>query len=259
MKGWLTQQYRDIRGHLKFEMLRQVVAILSGATMIGLLYAFWQRIKQVPIDLYLLGGLFIVSASIFFYFGSRLRGVQAVQEKKPPKEEPPKAVLPLALTPPPVDPKKPNLKCEIQDILFYVERLFIGNDVYVLLQVRVVNYGEQEVAVTEWSLEAQAGVGILRGEVEPIPENWKIRRFAPGKVITVEEIGKKLYASTEPFRKGIPQAGWISFKLSTLFRMYPPYNAKFTLKAKDALGEEHLTVQQASFLNESGEIFVTAD
>jgi hypothetical protein len=257
MKGWLGQQYRDIKGHLKFEMLRQLVAILSGATVVGLLYAFWQRLRQVPIDLYLFGGLFILSAVIFLYFA---RGVQTVRSAEQSKEEPSEPVPAPALipTPTPVDPRKPDLKCEIQEILFYVEKLGILSNIYVLAQVRVVNYGEQEVGVTAWKLTVEAGKNVSRAKEEPIPRDWKIRRWMPGKSDVVKKIDKK-FTESEPFKKGIPQLGWILFKLATMPPQHPPYAAKFTLEAKDALGDKHVTIRDPSFMEESGEIFVAPD
>jgi hypothetical protein len=241
-----AHEYHDIKGHLKYDLLKTVILSVSGATMIGLLYAFWQRLKQVPLDMYLLGGLFILSTFVFFYSANRRQPIRSQQTQKPEPE----------LPPPTIDPKKPNLKCEIQEILFDVQRQLINNEIRVLMQVQVVNYGDQEVVVTEWSLIVEAGKGELSGEEESIPDNWRIRRRITGRGERIETIDKKFSDSSEPFRKGIPQRGWINFKLHTLSRPYPPYAAKFILKVKDALGEEHVTVLDPGFYEETGEIFV---
>ncbi len=246
MNSWLRRQYDDIKGHLKYELLRTVVLSLVGGTALALLYAFWQRLKQVPKDLYLLGGLFILSTAMFFYLANRLQAFRPIQRNQPPKPVPPSI---------PIDPKKPNLKCEIQEILFHVESLGIISNFHILLRVRVVNYGEQEVGVTKWSLIVEADRQEQADE-EPIPRDWKIRRRAVGTGETVKQIDKKFADSTEPFRKGIPQVGWILFKLTILKAVHPPYSAKFTLKAKDALGEEHVAEFGPRFLEETGEISI---
>lgn len=65
MRNWLIRQWNDIKGHVKWELLKYAV-VLFGASALALAAVFWQALKHAAIDRYLFGILFLLSAGMFF-------------------------------------------------------------------------------------------------------------------------------------------------------------------------------------------------
>jgi hypothetical protein len=74
MRGWLKEQWHQIRGNAKYDLVR-----LAGATMIAMAYALLQKIRHLSFDWYVLGILFLISAFSFFYFS---RGIKKIAPSK---------------------------------------------------------------------------------------------------------------------------------------------------------------------------------
>src|SRR6266851_4896821 len=236
MFRWLRRQWADIKGHLKWDLIKWSIASTAGVT-IAAGVALWQAIKHAPVDRYLFGVLFFGSATLFFYLSNRLipRGV-LFNPAESGTGSSPLVSLPEAA----VDPRNPNLKGHIYEVLFYVDRQPLLSDIELLLHLEIVNHGEQEVSIMEWKLELGVGEASMDCEEAEIPADWRIfRREGWGPEVS-EEPKDKLTTPTEPLRKGVPRIGWVNFKWAPFGRALAPHNAKFTLKAVDALGGEHV-------------------
>lgn len=250
MKKWLIEQWRQVRGHIKFEIGKWLIFnALGGATLIGLVVWFRQKLLHASPDWYLFGFVFAASLILFLYSDAKIVKNFFSRTSSPiPSSQDPAPEIPL-------EPHKARLKADILDILFHTERFALMNDVFVLLQVRVVNHGEEEVVINEWKLETWVGEDKFNLEQVDIPEIWRIKHTPPGGPYSVENPDRHLIEG--PLRKGIPQTCWVNFKMQALGRVLPPHNAKFVLTLEDALGATHVAETLApGFFAETGYIII---
>src|SRR6266403_89797 len=251
MFEWIRRQWIDIKGNLKWDLITWAIASTAGVT-IAAGVALWQAIKHAPVDRYLFLALFLASATLFFYLCNRFIPRGGLSN---PTESKISSSPLISLQEVPVDPRRPNLKGQVFEILFYVEKQPLLYDIELLVHLQVVNHGEQEVSITEWKLELEVGGKSTECEEAEIPADWRVVRREGWRAEVLEEPKDKLSTPTEPLRKGVPRIGWINFKWEAFGRALAPHNAKFTLKAVDALGGEHVTaVMGLGFFEETGEI-----
>jgi hypothetical protein len=131
---------------------------------------------------------------------------------------------------------KSILKAELHTIVFHHKRLRISNDVFVLLQVSIVNHGQDELVIARCDLEAWAGENNAFFDLVDIPRKWAIRRFEIGEFPKEESIQPN---PENPLRKGIPNIYWFNFKMRTLGHSLPPNNAMYVMTITDGLGVVH--------------------
>ena len=73
-ESWLGRQYNDIKGNLKWD----VVKIIGGAAVTAT-YLLLQQIRHLEHDWWVAGGLFVISIVLFFYAGRTRDGAQQLQ------------------------------------------------------------------------------------------------------------------------------------------------------------------------------------
>ncbi len=62
MANWLTDQWHQVRGHFKYDILRS----LLGGVVIAAGTALLDKVRRVPIDWLLLGSVFVVASAVLF-------------------------------------------------------------------------------------------------------------------------------------------------------------------------------------------------
>ena len=143
------------------------------------------------------------------------------------------------------------------EILFHLDRQILSNTVLVLLNLRVVNHGEEEAVVTNWSLMVEIGEGSMPCDEYDIPHNWQIRRIPNVGPPTNEVIDRDTSAFLHPLKKGVPKSRWICFQVLAIpYKIIPPHNAKFVLTLTDAFGHSHVSEWGPGFAIDTGEITV---
>ena len=68
--GWLTEQWQQMRGNIKWDLLK-----LAGASVITAAYLFLQKLRHLSLDWLVAVGLFVVSLVAFLYLGRARRNV----------------------------------------------------------------------------------------------------------------------------------------------------------------------------------------
>lgn len=249
MSNWFLRQWNDVKGNAKWEVAKILLQSLFGGSIIASFVALWKALRHGPFEPYLFGAVLLVSAGLFFRVSRHSADqFQVHSPRTPPRSQPSHPV---------VDLKKPNLRTEIMEVLFSIQRFGLSNDIFILLNLRVVNHGEEEVVVTGWDLSVEVGESTLNGVEDEIPRGWRIRRLPLFGPPTIETINPDASAFLEPLRKGVPKTRWINFKLMNLARILPPHDAKLTVALRDAFGNTHLSVADAGFRADSGEIIST--
>ena len=246
---WVKKEWHVIEGHAKWDFYKWVFGLflVAGAAALTLGAYLVHRLRYGPDWLpYAVG--FVLALLVFFWMGNRL----TTTSSNPTATQSPRAVHRAKL-----NPHDPDLRAEIQEILFHLKRLPISNDVFVLLRVSVVNHGESEAVVTRWDLTVEVGDEQIECEEEEIPADWRIRRINPaGRLkVTTEDFNRDASTFGEPLRRGVPKERWVCFRLpSLIMRLLPPHNAKLILTLTDAFGRTHVTEGGPGFSDETGEI-----
>jgi hypothetical protein len=246
LREWIKKEWHVVEGNAKWDFYKWAFRAfaIAGAAVLALGAYLVHRLKYGPDWLpYAVG--FVLALIAFIWMGNKLT--------VPPYDSPATAKPVHAA---PLDPRAPNLRADIQEVLFHCKRLSISNDVFVLLRVSVVNHGEGEAVVTQWDLRLSVGDAYIDCEEEEIPTDWRIRRINPtGRTrITTEDFNRDASTFREPLRRGVPKERWVCFKVFAFTRMLPPNNAKFTLTLTDAFGHTHVTEDGPGFTNDVGEI-----
>jgi hypothetical protein len=246
IRKWIKNEWKDVKGNFKYEIYRA----LFGGTVIASFLAFWKSLQHAHFEPYLYCSILLLSASLFVY-ASKHSAIEHISPDSHPRAEITEQI----------DPKKPNLRADLLEVLFHFTRRGLGNDIFILLGIRVVNYGEEDAVVTDWSLVVTVGGVSMPCDQIPIPPNWRIRRMkdALGRRTDDEEIDSDADAFEHPLKKGVPKTRWIAFQVLTIpHRILPPHNAKFTLTLTDAFGMNHVTESGPGFAFDTGEIIVSS-
>jgi hypothetical protein len=92
MRKWFKEQWDDIKGHAKWDLIKYAV-VFFGASGLALAAVLWQALRHAAIDKYLFGILFLLSAGMFFalvrkisspYLSAKRTGPTPI-ESEPPK------------------------------------------------------------------------------------------------------------------------------------------------------------------------------
>jgi hypothetical protein len=249
--AWLSQllkhEWKDIKGHFKYDAYKYVT-ILVGGGVIALGAYLLHRIGHVP-DWTPYACIFVLFLFVFIWM-TRHSPVSVLHT--PSQSLPDHFAETNTSSAVPLDPKKANLKAELLELYFQLERLRVSNDVHVLTFFRVVNHGEQDAVITDWQLEAKIGENSYGFETVDIPANWRIRVLDVGTPI-IKDLDRVL--PTGPLRCGVPQTYWVNFRMQSLSRPLPPHNAQFDLILVDALGNRHEAFNCGPlFIEDCGEI-----
>jgi hypothetical protein len=99
---------KELRPHAIWEVIRWIV-ITAGSLMIPIIVALWQKIRHVPLDWAILGGLFLVSFAIFsvgigvlLYIGRKIGAAAETNSSVPQTSEEPLVGTPELAQPLPV-------------------------------------------------------------------------------------------------------------------------------------------------------------
>ena len=147
-------------------------------------------------------------------------------------------------------PDVTNVKGEILETLYrpdYIGFSFTGFDI--LLRVRLTNFGNNVATITRYRIRVDIGKNYWNGERADIPTSWILEREGPlmllgGSSTNIEPIAP-LNSASEPLLKGIPQTGWLMFKMSQGWvpGFQYPVGAQITLIVTDSFGTDHVIIK----------------
>jgi hypothetical protein len=241
---YLKREWQEIRADFKYDLYKWL-ALTVGASMLALLTWLLRKVPRLP-EWGPPGILFLVALFAFVFLASRLSAPSPAVATHPP-----------AFPSQPTDTKNPNLRAEILDVLFFLRRHSLSDEVFVLLNIRVVNHGDENLVVTDWEFRAEVGDSTITSMETAIESNWQIRRVPPNKPVKMEVIDKDASTFLKPLSKGVPKERWICFELLTVpNKILPPHNAKFVLTLTDAFGQTHVSEWGPYFTLDTGEIVV---
>jgi hypothetical protein len=249
------REWRVIEGHAKWDFYKWVFGT-AAASVVALGAYLVHKILNYGPDWLPYAAAFALALFIFFWVSSKLTGTSNTLQPTTPTVlvTPPGAAREVHAV---LNPNASNLKTEILEILFYLKRLPLSNDNFILMRLRVVNHGTEEAVVTGWQLKLTVGDTRLDcEEVEEIPTSWRIRRIDPtARVkVTTEDFNRDASTFNEPLKKGVPKERWVCFRLFTLSRILSPHNANMTITLTDAFGRTHETEDGPGFTSDMGEI-----
>jgi hypothetical protein len=147
-------------------------------------------------------------------------------------------------------PDDTNLKGEILDMLYQPDFSafgFTGFDI--LLRVRITNFGNNAATITKYRLRVDIGADYWHGDRFDIPASWVLEREGPLNLLarssTVTELISPLNSAIDPLLKGIPQTGWLMFKMSPgwMSGFQFPVGAQFFLIVTDSFGADHVIIK----------------
>jgi hypothetical protein len=130
---WVKREWHVVEGHAKWDFYRWLFT-LSAALVVGLGAYLVHKLRYAP-DWLPYAVAFALALFVFFWMGSRLTASLA-------SPEPIQSAKPISG--PKLDPREPDLRTHIREILFRLKRLPISNDIFVLLRVSAVNHGESD-------------------------------------------------------------------------------------------------------------------
>lgn len=196
---------------------------------------------------------------------------ESEREAEPPATEVQRAEteLPSPTSPPASvqQPKDRDLRGKINFILFRKQVGGWGSstDFDVLLNLTLTNHGKDPVIVNTWSLAIRIGspeVGSTKNQKIPPSMLWQ-KLDGSAEPISDDD----LMSHVRRYENGVPNTGWLLFSFSG-YRSYvlwtpgyddegipvAPYNAEFTVLARDTLGQDHVLVMGPWLYSSRGEI-----
>jgi hypothetical protein len=245
-RSWMQNEWKDIKGNVKYEVYKWG-AITLGGLMVATFGLLVHKVVRYP-EWAPYAAVFVLALFGFAWFSDRLRAVAQKTAPQFPKQVDAETETPV------LDPKPPNLKAEILEALFSMKRQSLSNNIFILMQLRVVNHGEEEVVVTDWRLTVAVNREAMDADEHQIPNNWQIRRFPKFGPPTMENINADASAFVHPLKKGVPKTRWVCFRLINISRILPPHNARFILTLVDAFGKSHISEFGPGFASDVGEI-----
>jgi len=256
LREWFKREWHVVEGHAKWDFYKWVFG-LAGASVLALGAYLVHKLKYGP-DWLPYAVVFVLALFILFWAGNRMTPIS------PPSKVTQSTKEPAAIAPVEVEakddvranPNDPDLRAKIEEVLFFLKRETITNDVFVLMRVSIVNHGESEAVVTKWELSLEVGGVRIKFDEQYIPAEWKIRRFhqVPRGVVVTDDIDRDTSSFKEPLRKGVPKERWVCFCHCFMDRILPPHNARIILTLTDAFGRTHVTEAGPGFTHDLGEI-----
>jgi hypothetical protein len=249
---WLNKQYHVIEGHLKWAIILTITTALTWTAH----YVDAHR-ADIASWLNLALPIFAIVAVLYLVLSRSPRRESAPSAKPLTLPPPPAPTLPALPSPPaPV-----NLQGEIQELYFKSEGIpGLLQKMFVVMKVRVVNFGPDEAAITDIKLNVNVGESHLAADfVKTIPNDWRIKkRITDLFSIAYDETPLEpplLSAESEPqiYRKGVPKTGWIAFEWSGFSDIEFP-NGEFVLFLKDSFGKWHVVTRKPMVYEKPGEI-----
>jgi hypothetical protein len=250
---WLRRQYKDIKGHLKWEIIKFVAVLLVSGGGLTLLAHWLQKVFSTNIAgwLALASPIFSILAVLYLLliFTPRSTAVASGESLLAPNQL---SAGPLAV----------DLRGEILELYFlgapYMMAMTIS-PMYVLLKVQIVNHGPDQVTVKSCGLHINIGDFHRLGEPAEIPKLWRIKRKIQQTFsIGVEETPVTPHLGmAETYQKGIPQIGWLAFTSYDEHVEFP--NATFTIHLRDSLGGDHYIQREPEVYKKVGELVVVAE
>jgi hypothetical protein len=251
--NWLRQQYKDIKGHLKWEIIKFVAVLLVSGGGLTVLAHWFQAAFHANITgwLALAAPIFSILAVLYLLviFTPRTKRNAAV-ESFPAEYELPSG------------PRSVDLRGEILEIYFMSAPYMMSVTVapmHILLKVRVVNHGPDQATITHCGLDIDVGEFHRSAEVAEIPNSWRIRRRIPETfwVGVADTPVTPQLRTPETYPKGIPHVGWLVFTLYDERVEFP--NATFTLNLRDSLGGDHYIRREPEAYKKAGEIVTVSE
>ncbi len=240
IRRWLNDEWKEIKGKVKYDIYKGVVfwlgafVITSGAYFV---HKIWHS-EWVPY-----AAVFILSLFAFIWMSR-----YASKPSNSPSASPTRFKES-------VEPKKPNLRAEVMEAFCLMRRHSLSNDNFILLNLRVVNHGEEDAVVTDWGLTVAVGDATMPSREYEIEHNWQIQRMPMGGVAVMEIIDRDASSFLHPLKKGVPKTRWICFQVLPIpLKILPPHSAKFILTLTDAFGNSHISESGPGFALDTGEL-----
>ena len=253
MFNWLVGQWKQVRGHVKYDLIKWAVfaAIATTSTAIPFALHGIQSFRHAPQqDLlgYLILGLLIFCALICSALFVRQRQTKTddltiedviqIQPGEPP-------------APKPVDLRGSVLNLYFREVGYAAYEVF--------MKLRITNHGLQEATVTECVLDILIGEDQSTGTQIQIPATLQLETEESNAVGVIRVNHTALIPTISPddvYRKAIPWTRWIAFGVTAWGNQSLPYNAAFMVRMTDSLGGEHSIDYPPQPYIKSGEIVV---
>jgi len=257
MPKWFEDQWNQIRGHVKYDLIKWVVlaGIPGASAAIPFLLHWVQSGRHAPQqDLlgYVILGILIFCAltltAILFFVAAKMTKAAS------PGDSSASATYEETSIPKPVD-----LRGEVLDLYFRDTPQAYGNyDVF--MKLRVTNHGFQEATVAEWNLYVSVGEHESTGTQAQIPATLQLKTREPSGVFSEESFLHTALTPTfraeDTYRNAIHRTGWIAFTVVTWGNEAWPVNAVFRVKMTDSLGDEHWIQRPSQPYFKTGELVV---
>lgn len=265
-KEWLTDGLTHLTLSFLFSLLGIELAISALTTWIVGQVRSALGLAGLPAYFYLLLGIVVFCAvSLFAILVVCLqRTVTGAIAKAPPSSPRPSIPAePRVLLPSP--PKTVDLRGQILELyLAQFEDLLHTSRTYMVMKVRIVNHGADEVTISGVGARASLADFSVDGEIITTDLSWlRIKRKREGVLLAVvyDVLAIEPFLGVNPheevYKKGKPHEGWLAFEFKVWGNKEFP-NAQVELFLKDALGNSHTVVRPAGVYEKTGEL-VRAD
>jgi len=272
--NFLQREWEEIRPHIKAHVVILVGTAAISAAGVGITRFVQSEIgvSPLPLGFYVILTLLVfcailLSIILLFVFARFMtkRNVPETPTLAPmPNLEELKAKLfpPRPPDPPrlPDPPKLVDLRGQFLEV--YLARLEnfvpISTTSYMLIRVKIVNFGNDAVTVAECGVRASIGSFRVDGKaLNLIPETWRIKKQKEGfffpPVYEQIEISPPL-SDKYVYKKAIPNEGWLAFEFFLVGDELEFPNAQIDLFLKDSLNNPHTITRPAGVYPKTGEL-----
>src|SRR5271168_3839876 len=132
-------------------------------------------------------------------------------------------------------PQRKYCRYRFHKMYFYHQQVWLMIEpMHILCKVRIVNHGPDQATIHGVGLEVDLPNFNRIGQIENIPDLWRIRKKVSGLLgdsFDETKIEPQLGAPAEkePYTKGIPRIGWLCFAIHPMATEEEFPNAEFTL------------------------------
>lgn len=238
--GWLRKLWKKVEGHVYYEILK-FLALTAISVISTYVVARARHSTREDWLGYLILAFMVFCALVL----SNLYVTKGRQELDPPKSNEVPVSVPVNLSEAILSPRSVDLQGEFLEVFIQTFDEIAVTRTYVLIKVRIVNAGKDEVTIVEKKLDISLPNWRAVATSVDIPDHWRLKKPNPRVLLAISyvetEITPKLGANPldEVYKKGLPKEGWLAFELyiSRGETAFP--NAQFDLLLTDSLGNQH--------------------